>query len=129
MEKTARCIVRYSNGKYETDSLSVRSPTGVSLYLWLHKDSIPEEAWVAIHSIQDKAIAVRKARWAYECAHREELKLGSDSRLAVICYMHDTFGARLEEVVELNFEEMRLFKLAVDAPEPKEANHEQRRNK
>lgn len=114
MEKTARCRVIYRDGHFETDNLYIVSPTGHGLSLGLHK-KIPGECWPAVRSIREKVIEVRKARNTYKITHREELKIGSDSRPATLCYMRDTFGGPFEELVNLTYEEMRLFKKAVEA--------------
>lgn len=110
MEKMVKCKVRYRSGHWETDSLTVTSPTGKSLSLWLHKDGVTKEQWRSVYSIIYRYTEVRGAYYAYEAAHKP--RFSSPEWATYIAYVGKVFGGPFAFLVDITLEEMRHFKEA-----------------
>lgn len=110
MEKMVKCKVHYRTGHWETDSLTVTSPTGKSLSLWLHQDGVTEEQWKSVYSIINRYTKVLEAYYAYESAHKPSFD--SSEWATYIAYVGKVFGGPFTFLVDITLEEMRHFKEA-----------------
>lgn len=103
MEKMVKCKVHYRTGHWETDSLTVTSPTGKSLSLWLHKDGVTEEQWNSVYSIINRYTKVLEAYY---------VSSAYNSAAAAYAYVGKAFAGPFTFLVDITLEEMRHFKEA-----------------
>lgn len=106
--KEARCIVYYRTGSFETDRLSITSPTGKTKSLFLHKKGLSIEQKNIIQNIILKVEKAQRIKYIFEKLCKPNIKDPNWSYY--IKRLHNNFGDAFTLIVYLTYDELKSFK-------------------